>query len=164
MMKSKTFQKVAISALIILAVMAIIRKIKTSFFKEMDLKMKALGAPIVAFLLAQFLVKKEEYAQPITIGAVIAFVSGILEVTGSDKFKQEDLGLAGDSNLMTQEFKSVEELNDYIQANMPEAVNGDYLEVFPPETQEEMNGDYSERGRIEEVFGELAGDHSMLVD
>lgn len=161
MMKQKTFMKVAIASAIILGIMAIIRKVKISMFKEMDFKMKALGLPILAFVVAQFLVKKEEYSQPITIGAIIAFVSGILEVTGSEKFKQEDLGLAGDNSLMTTEFNSLEELNDYITANMPQGqsqtVGGNYVEVIPQLESEE-------RGTIEELFGEMAGSHSMIVE
>ena len=102
---------------IILLVFFVIKKVKTSMFQDMDRKMKALGFPVLAIVIGQYLLKKEEFAMPITIAGIIQFVAGVLEVTDSQKFKQEDLGLSGHETMLTQEFGSMDELHEYIKAN-----------------------------------------------
>ncbi len=157
-------KKYAIATALIILVLFVIRKIKTSMFKEMDTKMKAIGLPVVAYVVGTYVIKKEEYSMPITIGALITFLVGVLEVTGSDKFKVEDLGLAGD--MMTTEFGSMEEMNNYIQANLPmttqgdsdDEVNGDEVEIYriPQTTQGEL--------KLDDLFGELAGNNVLVVE
>lgn len=168
----KHIEKTLKAAAIVLGVMAIIRKAKVSMFDTMDKKMKALGFPVLVAVVANYLIKKEEYSQPITIGALIAFVSGVLEVTGSDKFKQEDLGLAGDNdNTHTIQFGSMQELENYMIANRPMngylghevngqesmVVNGNEIEI---NGHEEVNGSL----KLDEIFGDLNGSHNMQIE
>lgn len=174
-MKGFNIEKTLKAAAIILGVMAIIRKAKVSMFAEMDKKMKALGFPVLVAVVANYLLKKEEYSQPITIGALIAFVSGVLEVTGSDKFKQEDLGLAGDEDSKTIQFGSMQELENYITANRPmngylDEVNGqDSLVVHGEEVEvqgEEVQGEIEVNGtlKLDEIFGDMNGSHNMQIE
>lgn len=172
----RNIEKTLKAAAIILGIMAIIRKAKISMFADMDKKMKALGFPVLVAVVANYLIKKEEYSQPITIGALIAFVSGVLEVTGSDKFKQEDLGLAGEES-QTINFGSMEELENYIKANQPMqgyldndmhgqdslVVSGNEIEI-----QGEVSGndesDLHGSLKLDEIFGDLNGSHNMQIE
>lgn len=121
----KELKKHVLTTAIILAILFIIKKIKTSFFKSLDSKIKALGFPALFAIIGMYVVKQKELKEPIIIGSIITFVAGVLDVTESEKFKIEDLGLSGDS--YTHEFKNFDELAEFAKANLP-AVNGEEID------------------------------------
>jgi hypothetical protein len=157
-------KKYAIAAGIVVAVLFVVRKIKTTMFMDMDAKMKSIGLPVIVIVVANYMIKKEEYSMPLTIGGLITLLVAVLDMSDSKKFKVEDLGLAGD--LMTTEFGSMDELNNYIQANLPMQGDDDeevgYIEVEP--MQANQNSEMYGEMKIDDLNGDLNGNNFLVVE